>query len=409
MTNTKPSEDPRAPRRARGRRIRTGGQKLSLAFLAVSLTVVSGALLTSPVLGGCAPSRSDASADTTFAGLVERLSGPGGFFDTDNLISNERSYLHVVGALEELGVRGGAYLGVGPDQNFSYIARIRPEIAFIVDVRRDNLLQHLLFKALFDRASNRAEFLALWLGRKVPSRRGGWGEASVEELVEAVDGAVANEGSAERAVEAVFAAVEGFGLELSAQDRATIERFHRNFIGKGLDLRFTSHGRPPRPFYPTLRDLILETDEEGRRRNYLARSEDFHFLEELQARDRIIPVVGDLGGGRALEAVGEELRRRDLSVSALYTSNVEFYLMRRNRTFDVFARSVAALPHDEGSVIIRSCFTGCGGVPVRRRRGYGSVQLLQGIEAFVDDWEEGIYRSYGALIQRSRVEAGAGR
>ena len=80
-----------------------------------------------------------ARADTTFAALVERLSESGGYFDTDNLISNESSYLHVMGALREIGVRGGAYIGVGPDQNFSYIARIRPSIAFIIDIRRDNL------------------------------------------------------------------------------------------------------------------------------------------------------------------------------------------------------------------------------------------------------------------------------
>src|SRR5450759_3351316 len=67
-----------------------------------------------------------------FAQLVGELSEPGGDFDTDNLISNERSYLHVIPALELSGVAGGVYIGVGPDQNFSYIARIRPEVAFII-------------------------------------------------------------------------------------------------------------------------------------------------------------------------------------------------------------------------------------------------------------------------------------
>src|SRR5688500_14606877 len=70
-------------------------------------------------------------ADSTFARLVARVSEPGGFFDTDNLISNEASYLHVLGAMRRLGVTGGAYIGVGPDQNFSYMAQVRPRIAFI--------------------------------------------------------------------------------------------------------------------------------------------------------------------------------------------------------------------------------------------------------------------------------------
>src|SRR5471030_874151 len=101
-------------------------------------------------------------APTTFASRVAQLSEPEGVFDADdNLITNERSYLHVMPALHDSGATGGAYIGVGPDQNFSYIAQVRPAIAFIVDVRRDNLLLHLLFKALFELSPTRAEYLAL--------------------------------------------------------------------------------------------------------------------------------------------------------------------------------------------------------------------------------------------------------
>ena len=51
--------------------------------------------------------------DTTFAGTVARLSEPPGYFDSDNLISNETSYLHAVTHLRNGGVRGGAYIGAG--------------------------------------------------------------------------------------------------------------------------------------------------------------------------------------------------------------------------------------------------------------------------------------------------------
>ena len=122
-----------------------------------------------------------------FARLVGDLSEPGGHFDTDNLISNERGYLHVMGALDRLGVRGGAYVGVGPDQNFSYIARIRPTIAFVIDIRRDNLLQQLLFKALFARARNRVEYLALLTGRPVPADVEAWRDRSLEAIVAYLD------------------------------------------------------------------------------------------------------------------------------------------------------------------------------------------------------------------------------
>src|SRR5262245_24158580 len=76
-----------------------------------------------------------AKAASTFASLVARLSEPGGDFGGDNLISNEQSYLHVMNTLEQTRVTGGAYLGVGPDQNFSYIGQIKPAVAFLIDIR----------------------------------------------------------------------------------------------------------------------------------------------------------------------------------------------------------------------------------------------------------------------------------
>src|SRR5258706_396103 len=107
-----------------------------------------------------------------FAALSARLSEPGGYFDSDNLISNETSYLHVIGKLRELNVIGGVYVGVGPDQSFSYIAKIRPKMAIMIDIRKDNLLQHLLFKALFARSHNRIEYLCTFFGKALPKTRG---------------------------------------------------------------------------------------------------------------------------------------------------------------------------------------------------------------------------------------------
>src|SRR5262249_1492036 len=115
-----------------------------------------------------------APVPATFASRIAALSEPAGYFDTANLISNARSYLQVLPDLERLTSRGGVYIGVGPDQNFSYIAAVRPAIAFLVDIRRDNLLLHLLFKALFAEARTRVEYLTLLVGRPVPSELEEW-------------------------------------------------------------------------------------------------------------------------------------------------------------------------------------------------------------------------------------------
>jgi hypothetical protein len=130
----------------------------------------------------------EAIDDSTFAGLVERVSEEGGFFDTDNLISNESGYLKVMGALEDSGLRGGGYVGVGPDQNFSYIAVLRPEIAFITDVRRDNMLHHLLLKALMERAATRVEFLAGLHGRSPPVDPLAWRSRPIDDIAVWIDG-----------------------------------------------------------------------------------------------------------------------------------------------------------------------------------------------------------------------------
>src|SRR5947209_3962324 len=126
--------------------------------------------------------------DSAFAKLVQRLSEPGGYFDSDNLISNETSYLHVLDGMRRLKVQGGAYIGVGPDQNFSYIAAVRPNIAFMIDIRRDNLLEHLLFKSVFAMSRNRAEYLCLLFGKPLPREADRWGSKSIQELVDYVDG-----------------------------------------------------------------------------------------------------------------------------------------------------------------------------------------------------------------------------
>jgi hypothetical protein len=127
------------------------------------------------------PSELDAKS---FARIVGEFSEPDGEFDTDNLISNEKSYLHVLPQLETAGADDGIYIGVGPDQNFSYIARLPPAVAFIIDIRRDNLLLHLLFKAIFAESTNRVEYLATLTGRPVPSDAAQWRNATIGDLAD---------------------------------------------------------------------------------------------------------------------------------------------------------------------------------------------------------------------------------
>ncbi len=304
--------------------------------------------------------RLEPAGPASFAAQIERLSEPEGTFDTDNLISNERGYLDVIPDLVSRGVRGGAYIGVGPDQNFSYIARVRPSVAYIIDVRRDNLLLHLLFKALFAQSRDRAEYLSQLTGRSFPMPSEQWSSASLGELVSYVDGTTprADLLSLDQSLEQT---IRGFGVRLAAADLDTIARFHHVFVAAGLGLKFRSYGRQPSFYYPTLRDLLLAKDSAGQQRNYLASEDDFQFVRRLQEHDAIIPVVGNVNGPHAIAAIGASIAERRDRVSAFYISNVESYL-HRDGTFSKFIENLSRLPHDDKSVMIRSIFNGGGSV-----------------------------------------------
>jgi hypothetical protein len=336
-------------------------------------------------------------ADTTFAGLVARLSEPGGFFDSDNLISNETSYLHVITRLEDAGVRGGAYIGVGPDQNYSYLAAIRPVVAYMMDIRRDNALQHLLFKALFVRSRTRVEFLSRWLGRRVPASIEAWRERPITEILAWIDSTALDSASAAAERRQTLRAVESFGVPLDARDRETILRFHATFMNEGLALRFTSFNRFSGAGYPTLRRLILERDLDGAMRSYLVKEGDWQFVRAMHVNNRIIPVVGDLAGPTALAAIGRDVRERSLLVTALYTSNAEMYVWR-DGGFPAFATTVTKLPLASNGVIIRSFFDRSGSGHRLGVRGHVSVQLLQRFSDFVRFFRANAFATYHDLI-----------
>src|SRR5205809_3902753 len=107
--------------------------------------------------------------DEAFWQLVTEFSEPSGRFPSDNFVSNELATQRVLSELTKSRKAGGAYVGVGPEQNFTYIDALHPKIAFIVDIRRQNMIEHLMYKALIELSSDRAEFLSRLFSRPRPS------------------------------------------------------------------------------------------------------------------------------------------------------------------------------------------------------------------------------------------------
>jgi hypothetical protein len=155
-------------------------------------------------------------------------------------------------------------------------------------------------------------------------------------------------------------------------------------------------GQLPRSYYPTYRELLLETDREGRQLSFLAREDDFQFVRSLQQRDGVIPVVGDLGGMHALAAIGGWMRDHDQRLSAFYVSNVEDYLFR-DRVFGQYMENVRRLPRSDQSVVIRSVFGRWG--LVDSAPGYYSASSIQHLDEMVTNFSSGKYRTYSDLLR----------
>src|SRR5438874_464995 len=146
-------------------------RRVIIGFIAVlatvgALSIRQGSGPDTPLLAESLPAR---LSDETFWRLVTDFSEPNGFFRSDNFLSNEVEYQWVIPTLTSTLGTGGVYLGVGPEQNFTYIVALRPKLAFIVDIRRGNLHEHLLYKAFIEMSADRAEFLSRLFARKRPA------------------------------------------------------------------------------------------------------------------------------------------------------------------------------------------------------------------------------------------------
>jgi hypothetical protein len=282
--------------------------------------------------------------------LSNDFSEPGGVFQSDNLVSNETTFQTVIGDLVAGATPVDVYVGVGPEQNFTYIAALEPKAAFILDVRRDNLLLHLMYKAMFELSSTRGAFLARLFGRHVPPVAP---DASARDLFQtlAKSGLLKRTGSVDAEFEAVRSHLTTrHGMALSSADLTAIRDRISRFHSFGLDITYSSPAAVSR--YPTYAALMQETDGQMER-SFLSSEARYRIVRALHERNLIIPVVGNLAGPKALRAIGTFVRDHGASVGVMYLSNVEQYLLR-DRSWPAFCGNVTTLPLTARSTFIRS-------------------------------------------------------
>jgi hypothetical protein len=294
--------------------------------------------------------------------LATDFSEPDGTFHSENLVSNEARYQYVLPMLVERARPGRAYMGVGSEQNFTYIAALRPSIAFIVDIRRGNLDLHLMYKALFELSTDRADFVSRLFSRPRPA---GLGPASTaREIFAAYAGVPSSKTLYDRNLKAITDLLVGrHGFSLLPGDLEGIEFVFGNYFIDGPGIHYQLNGGGGRGGgFPTYADLMVATDTNGRNRSYLATEASFAYLKDLETRNMIVPVVGNFAGPKAIRSVAAYLKQKEQVVSAFYVSNVEQYL-RQDGIWRQFCLNVTTLPLDATSTFIRSTRGGFAGVP----------------------------------------------
>ena len=337
----------------------------------------------------------DSLALSEFARIMTAFSEKPGHFPGDNFVTNETSYLHVVSTVIELGKRGGVYIGVGTEQNFSYIAASRPEIAFIVDIRRENLLQHLLYKALFTLARDRTSFLALLFSRQhleggSTSNGSPDNKASITEVLDYIESST----SADSLLfELNWKLLRREARRYGTVDRVDLEKMfyiYRSFYEKQLSIRYADTRLGNGLSYPTFKDLMAGTTIEGEHAGFLSTEAKFEFVKDLHLRNLIIPVVGDFAGEKTLRAIASFAEAHDTSISVFYVSNVEYFLINNfYYMFKWYVANVDALPIDEHSLLIRS-YLGVESHPNRVGR-HLSTSTVHHISTFLERFRQGAY------------------
>jgi hypothetical protein len=291
--------------------------------------------------------------DQEFWSLITEFSEPGGYFPSDNFISNESGYQNVIPTLLKTPKAGGVYIGVGPEQNLTYIVALRPKIAFIIDIRRQNMLGHLLYKALMETSADRAEFLSRLFAR--PNRVDSMTHSTPEELFRAYGSDRPSASFFETNITRVMDYLQNEKrFKLSEQDKAGIRHVAEAFFKSGPDLTYTfigGYGDFKRT--PTYSELMSERDGVSRNWNFLATEDQFRAIQHMQKKNLIVPLVGDFAGQKAIRSVAQYVREHRSTIRMFYTSNVEQYLFQDDEKWKQFYDNVLLLPTDSKSTFIR--------------------------------------------------------
>ncbi|PYP78843.1 MAG: hypothetical protein DMD35_10150 [Gemmatimonadetes bacterium] len=359
-------------------------------------------------------------ADSTFWRLVTESSEPWGTFRSENFVSNETALQWVIPKLVRRVPPGGVYIGVAPDQNFTLVAAFRPSIAFIVDIRHQNAVEHLMYKALLELSKDRADFLAKLFARAPLT--GVDSTATASALFEALARQPADSARYRANLRAIVTRLtDVHRFALSDSEHVSLGCVYGAFFTQGPDLTYgySSECRNPGPYAyrgyygggfrgPTYQAMMTETDSVGVNWSYLGSEKAFRALKDMEERNLIVPLTGDFAGPKALRAVGQWARAHNAKVTTFYVSNVEQYLFEQGDEATRFFENVATLPVDSTSMFVRS-FQGGRFYPsdttvkfTQQSAAGRSMEVFGSIEQTVRAFRAGRIASWADVLSLSR-------
>ena len=300
--------------------------------------------------------------DAEFWRIFTEFSEPGGSYPYENFITNEETIQDVMPVLTKVARPGGVYLGVGPEQNFTYIAGLKPKMAFIFDIRRQNAIQHFMYKALFEMSPSRADFVSRLFSIKTPEKVPA--TVGADGLFLAFEGRKGDQAYYNQNLTAIKDSIAKHSFALSKDDLKKVEYIYDVFFRAGprIDYKFESAFPSNMAPAPNYIQAMTDTDADKKAWSFLASEENYQVVRDLQMKNLLIPIVGDFAGPSAVRKVGDYVRQRNGIISGFYVSNVENYLggpgsaeqaPTGEESLQRFYQSVASLPMDSTSLLIR--------------------------------------------------------
>jgi hypothetical protein len=369
--------------------------KLALLF-AATLTFLAQA---------AAPALPSEISDKDFWRMIVDLSEPGGTYPYENFISNELEYQDVVPALKATTKPGGVYIGVGPEQNFTYASVLQSKLAFVIDIRRQNMVEMLLYKAVFDMSPSRADFVSNLFSRVKPASLDT--RTTPAALFTALENAKVDPDLTTRNLAAIKAYMTKHGYGLTPEDISNIDKVYDAFTRGGPGINYYFASAAPVGLGPsrggTYTRMMNSTDPTGRNSSFLATEENYLYVREMQRKNLIVPLVGDFAGPAVIRNVGRYLAEHKATVSVFYISNVETYLSDPQK--QTFYENVATLPVDSSSMFIRHIL----GNPARGltwwRQGMSNVSTVAPMAEFISQIKSGRKPTFQEIVRETKDPA----